>query len=62
MGLPSLSATRREKVTLGNALAEVAIKLCKAQGLAGGLWTWEQPWTSLMWEYPPVKSFMAIYR
>ena len=41
-GLPILSEIRREKVTLGNALAEVAVKLCQAQSLAGGLWTWEQ--------------------
>jgi len=61
MGLPNLSAIRLEKVTLGNALAEVAVKLCKAQGLAGGLWTWEQPWISPMWIYPPVQEFMAAY-
>ena len=60
-GLPVLSKVRREKVTLGNALAEVAVKLCKAQSLAGGLWTWEQPWTSLMWVFPPVKAFLAAY-
>ena len=60
-GLPVLSAIRREKVTLGNALAEVAVKLCQAQSLAGGLWTWEQPWTSLMWIYEPVKAFLAKY-
>ena len=60
-GLPNLSAVRQEKVTLGNALAEVAIKLCKAMSLVGGLWTWEQPWTSLMWIYPPVKAFLALY-
>ena len=48
-GLPFLSQVRREKVTLGNALAEVAAKLCQAMSLIGGLWTWEQPWTSLMW-------------
>ena len=58
-GLPVLSAIRREKVTLGNALAEVAVKLCQAMSLAGALWTWEQPWTSLMWIYPPVKAFLA---
>ena len=61
MGLPNLSAIRLEKVTLGNALAEAAVKLCKAQGLAGGLSTWEQPWTSLMWIYPPVMEFTAMY-
>ena len=60
-GLPVLSAIRREKVVLGNALAEVAVKLCQAQSLASGLWTWEQPWTSLMWIYPPVVAFMAKY-
>ena len=60
-GLPVLSAIRREKVTLGNALASVAVKLCQAQSLAGGLWMWEQPWTSLMWIYPPVKAFLAKY-
>ena len=60
-GLPNLNSVRHEKVTLGNALAVVALKLCQAQSLAGGLWTWEQPWTSLMWVYPPVAAFMAKY-
>ena len=60
-GLPHLSDVRREKVTLGNALAEVATKLCRAMSLVGNLWTWEQPWTSLMWIYPPVKEFLTMY-
>ena len=60
-GLPNLSPIRREKVTLGNALAQVAVKLCQAMSLAGCLWCWEQPWTSLMWVYGPVKAFMLKY-
>ena len=60
-GLPNLSDVRREKVTLGNALAEVATKLCRAMSLVGNLWTWEQPWTSLMWIYPPVKELLTKY-
>ena len=60
-GLPNLSKVRQEKVTLGNALAEVATKLCQAISLVGCLWTWEQPWTSLMWIYPPVKAFLLKY-
>ena len=61
-GLPELSDVRRDRVTLGNALAEVAVKLCQAQSLAGGLWTWEQPWSSLMWIYHPVQAFLLKYR
>ena len=61
MGLPNLSSVRAEKVALGNALAEVAIKLCQAMSLIGALWTWEQPWTSLMWVYPPVLNFFEKY-
>ena len=60
-GLPVLSAVRREKVTLGNALADVATKLCQAMSLIGCLWSWEQPWTSLMWIYAPVKAFLTKY-
>ena len=60
-GLPNLSSVRQEKVTLGNALAEVAVKLAKAQSIVGSLWCWEQPWTSLMWLFPPVAEFMSTY-
>ena len=39
-GLPNLSETRQEKVTPGNALPEVAIKLCQAQSLHFGSMQW----------------------
>ena len=42
-GLPNLSDLRRENVTLGNALAEIAVKLCQAMSLVGRRCLWEQP-------------------
>ena len=32
---------RAEKVRLGNALADVALRLCKAQEKVKGMWQWE---------------------
>ena len=57
-GLPGLTGIKAEKVVFGNALAEVSIRLARAQSLAGGQWTWEQPTTSLMWLFEPVRLFM----
>ena len=46
-----------ELVSIGNALAECALAACKAQAAAGGHWTWEQPATSIMRVYKPVRDF-----
>ena len=64
-GLPDLDSRKQQKVDDGNALAGTAVKLVEAQAAAKGYWQWEQPDTSLMWEYMPVKTaikdaFLAI--
>ena len=58
-GLPDLPPHREEKVRLGNALAVVAVRLAEAQQRAGGLWTFEQPASSLMLLYDPVAKLFA---
>ena len=58
-GLPSLRPHQAEKVAMGNALADVAVKLLHAQVAGHGHWQFEQPASSLMWQYMPVRSAMA---
>ena len=53
-GFANLPHHRAEKVRLGNALAEVAVRLAEAQEKAGNFWTLEQPASSLMWLFGPV--------
>ena len=53
-GFDNLPSHRRMKVQLGNALAEIAERLARAQEKAGNYWTIEQPATSLMWLYRPI--------
>ena len=58
-GLPGLLPHQQEKVNLGNALASVTVYLIEAQCRAGGLWTLEQPSSSIMWIFEPIMSCMA---
>ena len=58
-GLAGLLPHQLEKVSLGNALATVAAHLIDAQCRAGGLWTLEQPTSSLMWLFAPIAEIMA---
>ena len=58
-GFASQPPHRKEKVRLGNALAEVAAKLANAQEKAGNLWMLEQPATSLMWLFKPIFELVA---
>ena len=60
-GLPNLLPHQQEKVRVGNALADVAVVVCKAQQRAGGAWQWEQPATSLQLLYDPVAVFFAQF-
>ena len=55
-GLPNLPRHRQEKVDLGNALAECAARLAKAQTAAKGYWQLEQPDSSIMWKLPCIVS------
>ena len=55
-GLDDLDAKQRKKVDDGNALAEITTKFTAAQEAAKGFWQWEQPDSSLMWAYRPVRS------
>ena len=48
-GFEDLPPHREEKVRLGDALAEVSVRLAEAREKAGNCWTLEQPATSLMW-------------
>ena len=59
-GFPNLPEHREEKVRLGNALATVSVKLCKAQERAKGLWQFEQPKECLMFWLPDVEAL--VYR
>ena len=64
-GFPWLPPHRREKVDLGNALAQVALLICTAQEKAKGLWQWEQPLRSFMYKLKEVEPFLArptVYR
>ena len=55
-GLPGLDETKMQKVRLGNALAEVAAVLIRAQFKAGNLYQLEQPAKSLLVHFPSVRS------
>ena len=59
-GFDELPPHRREKVELGNALAEVSTRLALSQEKAENYWTLEQPATILMWLYKPMADL--IYR
>ena len=58
-GSEVLPPHREEKLRLGNALAEVSVKLAEAQEKAGNYWMLEQPATSLMWLYAPLAELIA---
>ena len=58
-GFEGLKPHQQEKVVLGNALAEVAARLIEAQTRSGGLWTLEQPATSIMWDFPAIRTLMT---
>ena len=58
-GFRNLPPHREEKVRLGNALAQVAVRLAEAQEKAGNYWMLEQPATSLMWLYEPIANLIA---
>ena len=58
-GFSDLPPHREEKVRLGNALAQVAVRLAEAQEKAGNYWMLEQPATSLMWLYEPLATLIA---
>ena len=53
------SWSARWKVKLGNALAEIAELLARAQERAGNYWMLEQPATSLMWLYAPIAKLLT---
>ena len=57
-GFANLPPHRAEKVRLGNALAEVSVRLAEAQEKALNFWTFEQPATSLMWLFTAVLLLM----
>ena len=57
-GFPDLPPHRQVKVDLGNGLAVVTVHLGHAQEDADGRWMFEQPWTSIMMQYKPVKDFL----
>ena len=61
-GLPDLKPVPAQKVKFGNAMADVSVHLAGAQLRVLNQWTWEQPKTSLMWDYPSVKEFMAAHQ
>lgn len=58
-GFPNLPPHRQEKVALGNAIADVALKLCTAQEKVKGAWQWEQPEGSIMLSLPAIKEFIS---
>ena len=58
-GFANLPPHRAQKVRLGNALAEIAVRLADAQEKAGNLWMLEQPATSLMWLFGPLAELIA---
>jgi len=47
-GLPHLNRKQQQEVVLGNALAEVTVRLVRVQTQAKGYWHIEQPKTSLL--------------
>ena len=51
----------REKVRLGNALAEAMVVLASAQARTGRCVQFEQPSRSLMMVYPPVVAMMKEF-
>ena len=53
-----LDGRRAEKVRLGNALALVSLRLCKAQEKVHGFWEWEQPKECLMFDLAEVSAFV----
>ena len=59
-GFANLPEHREEKVRLGNALALVSVRLCKAQERAKGFWQFEQPKECLMFCLPEVAAL--VYR
>ena len=58
-GFDDLSPHREEKVRLGNALAQVAVRFAEAQEKAGNYGMLEQPATSLMWLLEPIANLIA---
>ena len=54
-GLPHLSAHDRHKVTLGNQLLEVTLKIISFCNQLGIRWVLENPWTSRLWLAPSVQ-------
>ena len=61
-GIQGLRPHQQEKVRLGNALAEIAVKLCQAQQKVKRAWQFEQPSSSLMLLYSVVVAFFAKVR
>ena len=57
-GFWDLPPHRAEKVRLGNALAEVSLRLCKAQEQVHGYWQWEQPKDCLMFRVREISAFV----
>ena len=57
-GFECLTQVQRDKVTLGNALARVAIFIATAQIQVGMFFCLEQPESSLMWRFTPMQEFM----
>ena len=60
-GLPFLKPGPKLKVKMGNAMAEASIRFAEAQERVKHHWCWEQPKTSIMWVYKPVREFMTKY-
>ena len=59
-GLPTLSAADRMLVKQGSLMCLVALevaRLCLRLGIA---FTWENPESSMMWEFPPVQEFLSL--
>ena len=57
-GFCNLDEKKSTKVRLGSALAEVSLRLCKAQEKVHGFWQWEQPKECLMFELKDVSGFV----
>ena len=57
-GFWNLNEKKSTKVRLGNALAEVSLRLCKAQEKVHGFWQWEQPKECLMFEIKDIAGFV----
>ena len=56
---PPLSRVQADKVVLGNALARVAISIASAQISVGMLFCIEQPESSLIWRFMPMRDLIV---